>query len=82
MKVVALSAAKAKLSGFVDEVRTGGEPIVILKHDKEVAVLVEVEQFRRLQQMEDRWTSLQLREALRGRKYKLREVLRELKLEV
>lgn len=78
MKYVALSAMKAKLSTFVDEVRIDGEPIVIQKHEKDAAVLIKMDQFLRWREMEDLVTSLQLKEALKGRRYKLREVLREL----
>ncbi len=78
---VALSTAKATLSELVDEVRTQRIPIVIKKHAKDVAVLVEIDQLRRWQQMEDLITVMRLKEALKGRKYSVREVLRELKIE-
>jgi prevent-host-death family protein len=78
MKQVALSEAKAKLSELVDEVRRSRGSIVIQRRSNPVAVLVEMDRFRRLQEMEDRVTSLQLREALRGRKTPLRKVLSEL----
>jgi len=78
MKQVALSEAKAKLSELVDEVRRSRSSIVIQRRRNPVAVLVEMERFRRLQEMEDRVTSLQLREALKGRKTPLRKVLSEL----
>lgn len=78
MKSVRLSEAKARLSELVDEVRTGGEPILIQKRDKGVAVIVELEHFQRLQQLEDRMRSLRLREALKGKTYPLKDVLAEL----
>lgn len=78
MKQVALSEAKAKLSELVDEVRRLRNPIVIQKRNTPAAVLVEMGSFRRLQEMEDRLLALQLREALKGRKYPLRKVLSEL----
>ena len=81
-KKVPLSEVKAKLSEFVDEVRTGGSVVVIRNRDKEVAVLVEVEQFHKLKEMEDTFRTLQLREALRGGIRPLREALAKLKLEV
>ena len=81
-KTVLLSDAKARLSCLVDEVRTGGNSIVIRKRARPVAVLLEVDRYRRLQEMEDLVIGLRLREALRGRKYQLREVLRELKVGV
>ena len=78
MKQVALSEAKAKLSELVDEVRRSHGSIVIRRRSNPVAVLVEMDRFRRLQEVEDRVTSLQLREALKGRKTPLRKVLSEL----
>ena len=78
MKKVALSSAKAKLSELIDEVRTGGESIVIQKRNKEVVVLVEMEHFQRMQGLEDHFRSVQLRNALAGKTYPLREVLAEL----
>ncbi len=78
MRQVALSEAKAKLSELVDEVRRLRNPIVIQKRNTPAAVLVEMDAFRRLQEMEDRWLALQLREALKGKKYPLRKVLAEL----
>jgi prevent-host-death family protein len=78
MRQIALSEAKAKLSELVDEVRRLRNPIVIRKRNTPAAVLVEMDAFRRLQQMEDRLTALQLREALKGKKYPLRKVLAEL----
>jgi len=78
MRQVALSEAKAKLSELVDEVRRLRNPIVIQKRNIPAAVLVEMEAFRRLQEMEDQLLALQLREALKGRKYPLRKVLGEL----
>lgn len=78
MRQVALSEAKAKLSELVDEVRRLRNPIVIQKRNTPAAVLVEMDAYRRLQEMEDRLIALQLREALRGKKYPLRKVLAEL----
>jgi prevent-host-death family protein len=78
MRQVALSEAKAKLSELVDEVRRLRNPIVIQKRNTPAAVLVEMDAFRRLQEIEDRMIALQLREALKGKKYPLRKVLDEL----
>jgi prevent-host-death family protein len=78
MRQVRLSEAKAKLSELVDEVRRLRNPIVIQKRNTPAAVLVEMQAFRRLQEMEDRLLALQLREALKGKKYPLRKVLAEL----
>jgi len=77
MREIALSAAKNKLSEIVDEVRRGRD-VVISKHEKPVAVLVEMERYQRLQEMEDRLAKLELAKALRGKKYRLEEVLNEL----
>ena len=78
MKHVRLAEAKAKLSELVEEVRRERNPIVIQKRDTPAAILVEPEAFRRLQESEDRLMALQLREALKGKKYPLRKVLAEL----
>jgi prevent-host-death family protein len=82
MKQVALSEAKAKLSELVDEVRRSRSSVVIQKRQNPVAVLVEMDRFRRLQEIEDRLLSLQLQEALKGKKVPLRQVLSELEGEV
>jgi prevent-host-death family protein len=82
MRQVALTEAKAKLSELVEEVRRSRSPIVIRKRNMAAAVLVEMDAFRRLQEMEDRMLSLQLREALKGKKYPLRKLLRELEGEL
>ncbi|MBI2266198.1 MAG: type II toxin-antitoxin system Phd/YefM family antitoxin [Armatimonadetes bacterium] len=82
MKSVALSDAKARLSELIDEARIGGEPLVIRKRKKDVAVLLEVGKFRRLQKLEDQYKSLQLRKALQDPMYPLRTVLTELDLGV
>jgi len=78
MRQVRLAEAKAKLSELVDEVRRERNAIVIQKRDTPAAVLVEMEAFRRLQEMEDQFLALKLREALKGKKYPLRKVLGEL----
>ncbi len=78
MRQVRLAEAKAKLSELVDEVRRERNPIVIQKRDTPAAVLVEMGAFRRLQEMEDQFLALKLREALKGKKYPLRKVLGEL----
>ena len=78
MRQVRLAEAKAKLSELVDEVRRERNPIVIQKRDTPAVVLVEMEAFRRLQELEDQFLALKLREALKGKKYPLRKVLGEL----
>jgi prevent-host-death family protein len=82
MRQIPLSEAKARLSELVDEVRRLRNPIVIRKRNTPAAVLVEMEAFRRLQEMEDRMLSLQLRETLKGKKYPLRKLLSELEGEL
>ena len=82
MNAVALSAAKARLSELIDDVRRERGSVVIRKREKAVAVLVDVETFDRLRALEDRLTSLQLRAALKGKKHDLRDVLTALALEV
>ena len=77
MREIALSTVKTKLSEIVDEVRRG-QDVMISKHEKPVAVLVEVERYQRLQEIEDRFAKLELTRALRGKKYRLEEVLNEL----
>jgi prevent-host-death family protein len=78
MKQVRLAEAKARLSELVEEVRRERNPIIIQKRDTPAAVLVEPEAFRRLQENEDQFLALKLREALKGKKYPLRKVLAEL----
>ena len=78
MRQVGLAEAKAKLSELVEQVRRERNPIVIRKRDTPAAVLVEMEAFRRLQEIEDEYLALKLREALKGKKYPLRKVLGEL----
>jgi len=78
MRQVRLAEAKAKLSELVEEVRRERNPILIQKRNTPAAVLVELEAYRRLQDSEDRLLALQLREALKGKKYALRKVLAEL----
>src|SRR5262245_4814714 len=80
---VRLSEAKARLSELVDEVRkTAGGEVEIRKRDRPVAVLMGVDRYRRLRNLEDRVLRMELRHALRGRSRPLREVLKDLGLEV
>lgn len=78
MKTIALSDAKAKLSDVIDTVRRDRQDIVIERHKKGVVVLVEAERYERLRQVEDAVTRLELQKALRGKKYRLEDVLNEL----
>ena len=77
-KQVALSIAKEKLSEIVDDVRRGEEAVIIRKHDRPVAAIVEIERYQRMQEIEDRFTQLELRAALKGKKFRLEQVLSEL----
>jgi len=78
MKTIALSEAKATLSEVVDTVRRDLQDVVIEKHKKSVAVLVEAGRYERLRELDDAVMRLELKKALRGRKYRLEDVLNEL----
>jgi prevent-host-death family protein len=78
MKTIALSEAKATLSEIVDTVRRDQQDVVIKKHKKSVAVLVESGRYERLRELDDAVMRLELKKALRGRKYRLEDVLNEL----
>lgn len=78
MKTIALSEAKATLSEIVDTVRRDLQDVVIEKHKKRVAVLVESARYDRLREIDDAVMRLELKKALRGRKYRLEDVLNEL----
>jgi prevent-host-death family protein len=78
MKTIALSEAKATLSEIVDTVRRDLQDVVIEKHKKRVAVLVESGRYERLRELDDAVMRLELEKALRGRKYRLEDVLHEL----
>lgn len=81
MVSVSVSDAKTRLSEIVDEVRTkSSHAVVIQRRDKPVAALVEIGEFQRLRELEDRLISEELRKALKGPKYPLRRVLEDLDL--
>jgi prevent-host-death family protein len=80
MRSVAIAEAKAKLSSLVDEVRTSRKTIEIRRRDQPAAYLVEVEMYKRLQGIEDSVRSEQLRQALRGERHDLDEVLASIDL--
>ena len=82
MKTVMMAEAKAKLSALVDEVRTSETAIQICKRKKPAAYLVRAEEYDRLRGIDDSARVLQLREALEGRTFDLREVLEDLELTV
>lgn len=78
VKAVPVSDAKAKLSELVDDVRRTSREVVIKKHDKEVVVIVEIDRFKRLQNLENRMRQAELRRALQGKKFRLEDVLSEI----
>ncbi len=78
MKTIGLPEAKARLSEIVDDLRRDLQDVAIEKHGKSVAVLVEPRRYERLRDLDDAAMRLELRTALRGRKYGLEDVLNEL----
>lgn len=80
MKTVALADAKAHLTSLVEEVRTSGEPIEISERNEPAVYLVEVRTFKRLRGIEDSIHTEQLRQALKGERHDLEEVLAKLDL--
>lgn len=80
MKSVMIAEAKAKLSALVDEVRTTETAIQIRKRDKPAAYLVRAEEYTRLQGLADSVRAAQLREAVAGRRFELREVIADLEI--
>ena len=78
MKAVPLSDAKARLSQLIDNVRRTAREVVIKKHDTPVAVLVGIDRFRHLEDLENRMRQAELRGALKGSKFRLEDVLREI----
>jgi len=80
MKSVAIAEAKAKFSSLVDEVRTSRKDIEIRRRDQPAVYLVEAERYKRLQGIEDSVRSEQLRQALRGERHDLDEVLASIDL--
>ena len=80
MKSIAIAEAKAKFSSLVDEVRTSRKAIEIRRRDQPAVYLVEAETYKRLQGIEDSVRSEQLRQALRGERHDLDEVLASIDL--
>lgn len=78
MKTIGLSDAEARLSEIVDDLRRDLQDVAIEKHGESVAVLVEVRRYQRLRELDDAVMRLELKRALRGRKYRLEDVLDEL----
>jgi len=80
---ISLSNAKARLSELVDQVRTGAaHAIKIVKRRRPVAALVDIGTYTRLRELEDRVLREELREALKGKKRPLREVLKDMDLDL
>ena len=82
VKRYAISAAKAKLSELVDEVRTAGVHVVIHRRSKDAAVLLSTDEFEELIQLRDTFRAAKISQALKGEKYDLDEVIAELDLGV
>lgn len=80
MKSVAIAEAKSKFSSLIDEVRLSRKSIEIRRRDQPAAYLVEADTFKRLQGIEDSVRAEQLRRALKGRKYDLRDFLASIDL--
>ncbi len=82
IRSVAIAEAKSQFSSLVDEVRTSRRPIEIRKRDQTAAYLVEAETFKRLQGIEDSIRAEQLRRALQGPRYDLRDFLASIDLDL
>jgi PHD/YefM family antitoxin component YafN of YafNO toxin-antitoxin module len=78
MKTIALSEANARLSEIVDDLRHDLQDVAIEMYGERVAALIESRRYERLRDLDDAETRLELRAALRGRKYRLEHVLNEL----
>lgn len=78
---VSVSDAKTRFSEILDAVRTKTSHVVVIqKRDKPVAALLDIGEFHRLRDLEDRLIAEELHEALKGPKYPLRKVLKDLDL--
>jgi len=80
VRSVAIAEAKSRFSSLIDEVRTSRKPIEIRRRDQPAAYLVEANTFERLQRIEDSVRAEQLRRALKGPKYDLRDFLASIDL--
>lgn len=53
MRTVGIKELKAKLSGYINEVRVAGKPVLITDHGEEVALVVPLsDEYRLLRQLE------------------------------
>ena len=78
---VSVSDAKARFSEIVDAVRTKASHVVVIqKREKPVAALLDIGEFQRLRELEDRLIAEELHQALKGPKNPLRKVLKDLDL--
>lgn len=81
-KEVLMSEARSNLSKLVDEVRMNTRDIIIRLREVPAAVLMNMERYTRLTQIEDKLLAIELRDALKGGTRPLEKVLEELKLDV
>lgn len=78
---VSVSDAKARFSEIVDSVRTKASHVVVIqKREKPVAALLDIGEFQRLRELEDRLIAEELHRTLKGPKNPLRKVLKDLDL--
>ncbi|HUO83525.1 MAG TPA: type II toxin-antitoxin system Phd/YefM family antitoxin [Thermoanaerobaculia bacterium] len=78
LKEVGVAEAKGNLSKLIDGVRRGGRPVLIRRHETPVAVLVDPEDFDRMRDLQDRVRRAELRRSLKGKRYRLDDILAEL----
>ena len=65
MKKTSTTEARSHLPELIDEVRSGKEVVVFYKHKKAVAVLIDVERFKLMEELEDSYWSEQLKQAMK-----------------
>ena len=63
MKTIAAKEAKNRFGQMLDMAQ--GEPVSIQKHGRDVAVVLSVEEYQRLEALEDEWWASQADEALK-----------------
>jgi prevent-host-death family protein len=80
MKTRKVAEARAQFSSLIEEVRSSREAIRISRRDTPAAYLIGADEYERLQRLDDTVRTEQLRQALEGETYDLREVLRKLDL--
>ncbi len=72
-KVLGVDKARPALGTLVDEVVTGGEPVVITKREGRVAVLMSYEDFTALKALAEGKAKTRLRHALREIRHAVRK---------